>query len=157
MRQIILQSLVRQAKGVELLCFLLREEYSLLRAGKPDEVAGLEIMVQELIRQLVREREFLVRRLRQAGFERLGLFEATLAEPERKILQAWQARIVTHEQESARQSGINADLAMGLWKQSGALLKKFHEQVTPRERNVYTARGTWHERTSTATLLNGRF
>ena len=72
MNRIILHSLARQARGSELLCTLLREEYSLLREGRPDQVAGLEISTQELIRQLVREREFLIRRLGMEGFSRLA-------------------------------------------------------------------------------------
>ncbi len=43
MQDIILGSLIRQAKGTELLCLLLREEYALLREGQPDQVAGLEM------------------------------------------------------------------------------------------------------------------
>ena len=51
---------------------------------------------------------------------------------------------------------INADLAMALWKQSGVLLSHFRNQVAPRERNTYTAKGTWQDRTATATLVRGR-
>ena len=69
MQDIILGSLIRQAKGTELLCLLLREEYALLREGQPDQVAGLEMGIQELIRQLVREREFLVSRLQLAALD----------------------------------------------------------------------------------------
>jgi hypothetical protein len=74
MQQIILGSLIRQAKGTELLCQLLREEYSLLRAGEPDQVTGLEMCIQDLIRQLVREREFLTCRLQSAGMTNLAVF-----------------------------------------------------------------------------------
>jgi hypothetical protein len=74
MQQIILGSLVRQAKGTELLCQLLREEYSLLRAGEPDRVAALEMSIQDLIRQLVREREALTGRLRVEGLDSLAVF-----------------------------------------------------------------------------------
>lgn len=156
MYQIILESLIRQAKGTQLLGFLLREEYALLRAGKPDEVAGLEITVQELIRQLVRDREFLVRQLQGAGFDRLGTYYESLEAEERRQCEKWQATIVANEQESARQSGVNAELAMALWKQSGVLLKEFHNKVAPRERNTYTAKGAWQSRPTTATLVRGR-
>lgn len=156
MHQIILQSLIRQAKGSQLLCFLLREEYSLLRAGRPDDVAGLEIIVQELIRQLVREREFLLRRITVHGFDRLGMYAETLEGEDRRACEKWQATIIANEQESSRQSSVNAELAMALWKQSGVLLKEFHAKVAPRERNTYTAKGAWQTRPTTAALVRGR-
>jgi hypothetical protein len=156
MRQITLGSLVRQARGTELLCELLREEHGLLRQGEPDKVAGLEISIQDLIRQLVREREFLAERLQQAGFEKLAGFLDGLGETERKVFETWRARVIAGEQESARQATINADLAMALWKQSGSLLTHFQNRVAPRERNTYTAKGRWQDRTATATLVRGR-
>ena len=48
MRQILLASLTRQTRGTQLLSMLLQEEYSLLRAGKPVQVTGLEMTIQEL-------------------------------------------------------------------------------------------------------------
>lgn len=156
MQNIILGSLIRQAKGTELLCLLLREEYALLREGQPDMVAGIEMGIQELIRQLVREREFLVSRLQLAELDKLGVLLDTLGPGDRLVFETWRAKIITHEQDSGRQATINADLAMALWKQSGVLLSHFRNQVAPRERNTYTAKGTWQDRTATATLVRGR-
>jgi hypothetical protein len=156
MQQIILQSLIRQAKGSEQLGLLLVEEYSLLRQGRPDDVAGLEIIVQELIRQLVREREFMVRRLELAGMDTLANFMSSLPSQDAREYETWRAMIITHEQDSARQASINADLAMALWRQSGDLLQHLQQRVAPRERNTYTAKGTWHNRPATAALVSGR-
>lgn len=156
MNRIILHSLVRQARGSELLCTLLREEYSLLREGRPDQVAGLEISTQELIRQLVREREFLIRRLGVEGFSRLAEYLDGLPGEARQTVDAWVERIVLHEQESARQASVNAELAMALWEQSGQLLSQFQKRVAPAERNTYTARGIWNNRPASAALVNGR-
>jgi hypothetical protein len=156
MRQIILASLVRQARGTELLCQLLREEHALLREGQPDKVAGQEMSIQELIRQLVREREFLAQFLVRSGFPKLAQFLEGLDEAQRRVFETWRAKIIAGEQESALQSSVNADLAMALWKQSGALLSHFQNQVTPKERNTYTAKGTWRDQTATATLVRGR-
>jgi hypothetical protein len=156
MQQIILESLIRQAKGTELLHALLREEYALLRGGQPGEVTGLEMVIQELVRQLVREREFLIRRLGMAGPGRLAEFLEGLAPAEREVFEAWRTRIVAHEQESARQTTLNSKLAMALWEQSGNLLRHFQNQVVPRERNTYTAKGTWGNRSATATMVRGR-
>lgn len=156
MHQIILQSLIRQAKGSEQLGRLLAEEYALLRQGKPDDVAGLEIIVQELIRQLVREREFMVRRLELAGMKTLTAFLASLEPQAAQECETWRAMIINHEQDSARQASINADLAMALWRQSGDLLTHLQRRIAPRERNTYTAKGTWQNRPTTATLVSGR-
>lgn len=156
MDQIVLHSLIRQAKGSELLCMLLQKEYALLREGRPDQVAGFEMAVQELIRQLVREREFLIRRLNLEGFSRLGEYLDTLDEAARQAVHSWQEKITACEQDSARQASVNADLAMALWEQSGLLLSQFQKQVAPTERNTYTARGTWNSRPASAALVHGR-
>ncbi len=156
MQQIILGSLIRQGKGTELLCQLLREEYSLLRAGEPDKVTGLEMCIQDLIRQLVREREALTTRLQSAGMINLAVFLESLSAADRRIFETWRAKIITHEQDSGHLASINADLAMALWKQSGVLLSHFQNQVAPRERNTYSSKGTWQDRTATATLVRGR-
>jgi hypothetical protein len=156
MQQIILASLIRQAKGTELLYALLREEYALLRSGQPGEVTGLEMIIQELVRQLVREREFLIRRLDLAGQGRLANFLEGLESGARGVFEEWQTRIVAHEQESARQTTINSKLAMALWEQSGNLLRHFQGQIVPRERNTYTAKGTWGNRAASATMVRGR-
>jgi hypothetical protein len=156
MQQIILGSLIRQAKGTELLCQLLREEYALLRAGEPDRVAALEMSIQDLIRQLVREREALKEHLQAEGMSGLAVFLETLSPEQRRIFETWHARVITHEQDSGQLASVNADLAMALWKQSGVLLRHFQDQVAPRERNTYSAKGTWQDRTTTATLVRGR-
>lgn len=156
MHTIILGSLIRQAKGTELLLSLLGEEYALLRKGQPDEVTGLEMVIQELVRQLVREREFLIRRLEVDGAGRLAQYMDGLGPEDRGAFETWRARIIANEQESARQTSINANLAMALWEQSGNLLRHFQNQVVPRERNTYTAKGTWGNRSSTATMVRGR-
>ena len=156
MQQIILSDLIRQAKGTELLCQLLREEYALLRAGEPDRVAALEMSIQDLIRQLVRERETLTGRLRAQGMAGLAVFLETLSPEDRLVFETWRARIVAHEQDSGQLASVNAELAMALWKQSGVLLRHFQEQVAPRQRTTYSAKGTWQDRATTATLVRGR-
>jgi hypothetical protein len=156
MQQIILGSLIRQAKGSELLCQLLREEYALLRAGEPDRVAALEMSIQELIRQLVREREALTARLQANGTTNLAAFLEGLSPADRRIFETWRAKVITHEQDSGQLASVNADLAMALWKQSGVLLSHFQNQIAPKERTTYSAKGTWQDRATTATLVRGR-
>ncbi|NLV95775.1 MAG: flagellar protein FlgN [Desulfovibrionales bacterium] len=156
MRDILYNSLKRQSKGTELLTFMLEEEYSLLRGGQPDAVAGLEISIQELVRQLVREREFLQKILAQAGYPSLAEYLATQSEDEQECFITLRDYLVDQEQASARQSTVNADLAMALWEQSGQLLSTFSSRIAPKERNTYTAKGTWHDRSTTASLVSGR-
>ncbi|GAB1409036.1 hypothetical protein MASR1M90_01900 [Desulfovibrionales bacterium] len=156
MRQILLASLTRQTRGTQLLNVLLQEEYSLLRNGKPDQVTGLEMTIQELIRQLVREREFLLRQLQAQGFARMGAYLDSLLPEQRAAFDVLLTKLVDYEQTSARQTTINAELAMALWKQSGSLLSHFQQQVAPRERTTYTAKGTWYNRPTTASLVYGR-
>jgi hypothetical protein len=91
-----------------------------------------------------------------AALDKLGVLLDTLGPEDRRIFETWRAKIIAHEQDSGRQATINADLAMALWKQSGVLLSHFRNQVAPRERNTYTAKGTWQDRTATATLVRGR-
>ena len=50
------ENLARQEKAMGLLAGLLQEEFSLLREGKPQDVTGLEMSIQELIRQIAEER-----------------------------------------------------------------------------------------------------
>ncbi len=156
MQQIVLSSLIRQAKGAQLLNFLLQEEYSLLKTGKPQEVAGLEMTIQELIRQLVREREALQRRLAWEGMKKLTEYFATLEPEDQATFDSWHKKIINFEQTGARQASLNADLAMALWKQSGKLLAYLHKQVAPKEQNTYSAKGVWLNRPTRASLVHGR-
>ncbi|NLW81034.1 MAG: flagellar protein FlgN [Desulfovibrionales bacterium] len=156
MQQSIFDALHRQAQGTELLCMLLQEEYALLRAGRPDHVAGLEMSIQELIRQLVRERECMRRLLNGWGYAGLNDFVGRVDGPSADNFLLWRRKLADWEQDCARQATMNADLAMAMWKQSGQLLSHFQNQVAPRERNTYTAKGSWHNRPSTAALVRGR-
>lgn len=156
MLQLISDSLTRQAKGSQLLTTMLQEEYALLRAGQPDQIATLELSIQELIRQLVREREFLLRVLESGGFARLRPYLNSLDPADQARLEGLLAQLSEHEQASARQSTVNADLAMALWAQSGELLQFFQNKVSPQVRQTYTAKGTWYHRPATAALVHGR-
>ena len=90
------------------------------------------------------------------GFFRLAEYLDGLPGAARQAADAWVERIVLHEQESARQASVNAELAMALWEQSGQLLSQFQKRVAPTERNTYTARGIWNNRPASAALVNGR-
>lgn len=156
MREIIFSSLYRQYQGTKLLTLMLEEEYSLLRGGQPDQVAGLEMSIQELVRQLVRERESMQKKLAHHGFSNLSDYSSKQSGEDQERLQQMLEQVIDQEQISARQSTINADLAMALWEQSGKLLSTFSERIAPKKRYTYTSKGTWNERNATAHLVSGR-
>nr|MCR4667382.1 flagellar protein FlgN [Desulfovibrio sp.] len=60
MYQLIVSSLDRQNKGLSLLQKLLLKEYEIICERKVDLVAHAEFSIQELIRQLVVEKEFVM-------------------------------------------------------------------------------------------------
>lgn len=156
MREIIFSSLYRQYQGTKLLTLMLEEEYTLLRGGQPDQVAGLEMSIQELVRQLVRERESMQKKLDRHGFSNLSDYSSKQSGEDQERLQQMLEQVIDQEQISARQSTINADLAMALWEQSGKLLSTFSERIAPKKRYTYTSKGTWNERNATAHLVSGR-
>lgn len=156
MFHIVRESLTRQTRGTQLLVMLLEQEYALLRAGKPDQVAGIEIPIQELIRQLVREREFLLRMLKGHGFPRLKAYLGTLTEEERACCEQLIQAQTDLEQASARQATQNGELALALWKQSGQLLEQFQGRIAPREQTTYNAHGAWRSRPASPVLVSGR-
>ena len=156
MEQLVVQSIARQAKGAQLLAMLLEEEHRLLRAGTPQAVAGVELMVQELVRQLAAERALVRRLLGGLGVERVGDLMAQMEEGPRAKCQEWLQALEEGEQKSARQSMINMDLAEALLAQTRGLLARIQRDVLPRESHVYTARGMWQRRAPDAALVHGR-
>jgi hypothetical protein len=156
MEQLVVQSISRQAKGAQLLAMLLEEEHRLLRAGTPQAVAGVELMVQELVRQLAAERALVRRLLGGLGVERVGDLMAQMEEDSRAKCAEWLQALEAGEQKSARQSMINMDLAEALLAQTRGLLARIQRDVLPRESHVYTARGMWQRRAPDAALVHGR-
>ncbi len=156
MERLVVESIARQAKGAQLLAMLLEEEHRLLRAGNPQAIAGVELMVQELVRQLAAERALTRRLLGSLGVERVAELLPCLEESSRQACQQWMAVLEASEQHSARQSMINMDLAEALLQQTRGLLARIHQDVLPRQSHVYTARGVWQRQASEATLVRGR-
>lgn len=156
MEQLVVQSIARQAKGAQLLAMLLEEEHRLLCAGTPQAVAVVELMVQELVRQLAAERALVRRLLEHLGVGRVGEIMMQMEEGPREQCQKWLQALEEGEQKSARQSMINRDLAEALLVQTRGLLARIQRDVLPRESHVYTARGMWQRRAPDAALVRGR-
>jgi hypothetical protein len=60
------------------------------------------------------------------------------------------------EQRCARMASHNAELSLALLDQSQALLTQLHDAVTPKHRNVYSAKGRFAEPRIGAALISGR-
>lgn len=140
-----------------LLVDLLQEEFSLLREGKPQEVTGLEMSIQELIRQVAEERAGLkgmvlamlgkVVRLNEM-VEGLRPEEAA---PLRESLEAIDAL----EQACSRQADKNSRLALALFDQSRSMLEFIHEQVAPKRTEIYARNGKYAGGKAQPTILHG--
>lgn len=156
MERLVVDSIARQAKGAQLLAMLLEEEHRLLRSGNPQAVAGVELMVQELVRQLAAERSLTRRLLAALGVERVAELLPRLEESSRQDCQRWMAALEAGEQHSARQSMINMDLAEALLQQTRGLLARIQQDLLPRQAHVYTARGVWQRQTPEAAMVRGR-
>ncbi len=157
MSERIRENLTRQEKALGLLVGLLQEEFSLLREGKPQEVTGLEMSIQELIRQIAEERAELKRRVLAARGEvvRLGVFVADLPEAEAAPLQRSMAAIDGLEQACARQADKNSRLALALFDQSRDMLQFIHDQIAPKRTEVYSRTGKYAGGKTQAAILLG--
>ena len=149
----------RQEGALEFLWDLLQEEFALLRAGKPDEIAACELSIQELLRQLACEKEDLRLFLEQyvPGSEGVRTALACFHDSEAKQVLPLISSVQQKEQDCARQAAMNADLALALQEQSMQMLNFFRAQVMPKEENVYSADARMYSRTRTPALLSARY
>jgi hypothetical protein len=156
MEHIIVESIGRQAKGAQLLAMLLEEEHRLLQRGNPQSVAGIELMVQELVRQMASERAMVGRVLRRMGYTRVQELLPQLPDATREQCQQTLAALEDGEQKSARQSMMNMDLAQALLEQTRGLLARIQKDLIPKDTSVYTARGVWSSGRPRTGLVQGR-
>ena len=153
MYQLIYTSLVRQARGLELLRDLLREEYSLICERKMDVVASCEFSIQELIRQLVNEKEFVMERLKG---QRLREYAKDLpADEQEKVLTIAQL-IDKNEQKASFQASLNSQLSLALLDQNEKSLQTLFKHVVPENTVVYGRRGAMRKVAAQGALISGR-
>jgi flagellar biosynthesis/type III secretory pathway chaperone len=157
MQKVILQSLARQAKGLELLGTLLDQELRLLKTDAPQAVAGLEFSIQELLRQIASEKACVAWCMRKMGVEaaKLAGVKDRFAHDHRVRLEELLADIDKQQQECARKAAMNAEIAKALQEQSNSLLSFFRQQVIPKSQHTYSPKGRWATKTRTATLISG--
>ncbi|CCO23988.1 flagellar export chaperone FlgN [Maridesulfovibrio hydrothermalis] len=158
MIKLIQENLDRQSKAVLLLSMLLQEEFSLLMNKDPQGVTRVELVIQELMRQIAAERMSLrnfVQRIDPSAV-RLGQVLPAIADDQREKIEKILARIDEYEQKCGVQATKNHQLAQALLDQSSSMLDFLHREITPKEQNVYSARGRYSNPSPQATLINGR-
>ncbi|WP_432737736.1 flagellar export chaperone FlgN [Maridesulfovibrio sp. FT414] len=158
MIKLIKENLDRQSKAVMLLSMLLQEEFSLLMNKDPQAVTRVELTIQELMRQISIERLSLknfIQKIDPAARRLREIFPA-IADEHRTEIEGLLARIDDNEQKSAVQASKNHQLAQALLDQSSSMLDFLHREITPKQQNVYSARGRYTNPTPQASLINGR-
>ncbi|MDR1776328.1 MAG: flagellar protein FlgN [Desulfovibrio sp.] len=138
MRQIILESLTRQSRGLALLRDLLEEEYRSLLSRKTDEIASLEFSIQELIRQLAVEKSLVNKSL---GGCKVVDYASMLPEEQALPLKALFQNIDESEQYVSRLASRNAQLSLALLDQSTRTLNALTGYALPPKANTYGRKG----------------
>lgn len=153
MDQIIYTSLVRQAKGLELLRNLLVEEYQVICQRQMEVVAALEFSIQELIRQLVNEKEFVIERLKGT---RLRDYAKNLEGVEADLVIKLVTEIDKNEQKASLQANLNCQLSLALLDQNEKTLQTLFKQALPEKTFVYGRRGAMQSVSAHGALISGR-
>jgi hypothetical protein len=150
-------NLHRQHQALAVLFGLLGEEFAQLTAREPQSVSRTELSLQELLRQLAREKEDLraivlstwpgARRMRDVlpllPQESAGVLAAVLAEVDRR------------EQACSVQAEKNTILAGALADQNRKLLEFLHKEIQP-VRETYSMRGRPAAGRTQPSILSGR-
>ena len=149
----ILGNLTRQAKAMELLEQLQREEHGLLLARDTEAVSSLEFSVHELLRQLAVERDEL-----KSVMQGTRVFEYADMLPEEDGARVrFQLGVIDQlEQRCAKQAEVNTALSLALLDKSHEVMNFLYEQVQPKQVEVYGAKGSFTRFRPQATILNGR-
>ena len=145
-------NLTRQAKGLDVLKALLKEEFSLLAERRTREVSSLEFSIHELLRQLVVEREE-VRAL--CGKRRIRERLVELPEDQAAFIEGQLQVVDRSEQLCARQASRNSELVLALYDQSRDLLDFMHRQITPETKETYSKKGRYAQARPDAALVRG--
>lgn len=158
MLKLIKENLNRQSKAVALLNDLLEEEFSSLMNRKPHNVTQIEFTIQELMRQIASERmslKGLLHRIDEKA-SRLSHIFGAIEDASRLEVENLVAEIDKVEQRCAVQASKNQHLAHALLNQSQSLLGFLHNEIQPKNENVYSSRGRYEVVTPNPSLINGR-
>ncbi|WP_028575778.1 flagellar export chaperone FlgN [Desulfonatronovibrio hydrogenovorans] len=149
--------LTRQKQGMAVLFSLLEEEFSALMANTPGEVASLEFSIQELVRQLMDEKEEIRSELDRNAFSKLADYIEGLKDDDALKINEILKGIRALEDKCAVQAMKNNEIARALAEQSAGMVNFFYDQLAPRDENVYSSKGRWNDSGAKSTgLLRGR-
>jgi len=153
MYDVIIASLQRQEKGLELLLELLVQEYRTICERKMTLVSHQEFSIQELIRQLVEEKEFVIRLLKGVSIAKYAE-EQPLAGKE--TLLTLLKRLDSAEQQTSRQAARNSQLVLALLDQNDKSMQTLFKEAVPAVSLVYGRHGAMHPIPSQGALISGR-
>jgi len=151
----ILENLSRQYQALKVLSHLQQEEFAHLKEFRPQSVGAVEFSIQELMRQIMSEREGVRRMMRQinpAANRLADLAEVFGGEWEtaRNLLE----KVDRLEQECAKQAEKSYSLALALFDQSTGYVDFFKKQLTP-TRESYGPRGVFAKTKPAPAVLRG--
>lgn len=153
MYDVIISSLQRQEKGLELLQELLRIEYKTICERKMTLVSHQEFSIQELIRQLVEEKDLVIRLLQGVP---LREYAKGLPEDLQTPLFEKMEVLDKREQETSRQAGRNSQLVLALLDQNSKSMKTLFKEAVPEVALVYGRRGAMNPIPTQGALISGR-
>jgi hypothetical protein len=138
----IIANLTRQKLTLELLGKLQAEEISHLMDLNPTAVSSIELSIQELLRQLMAERDELraMTRSIDPDARRLAQILDTMDDAKRKTVNILLCDIDRMEQARAVQAEKNSRMAVALFEQSKSYVNFIQDKITPKP-PVYTRRG----------------
>lgn len=139
------ENLHRQMMALSYMESLTAEEFSHLQNSRPQMVTATEMAIQELMRQIAAERIELTGMVARAAGEkvRLAAYAKTQPEEDRRVFETLLEKIDRLEQSCARQADKNSRLALALYDQSKAMIDYLHDQVKPKNREVYAKNGRY--------------
>ncbi|MEF2145073.1 MAG: flagellar export chaperone FlgN [Desulfovibrionaceae bacterium] len=152
------ENLSRQGKAMVLLRVLLEEEFSRLLERDSKGVSPIELSLQELMRQLVKERLSLAE-LIQAGSNgacrRVREVMPGMQPEQAEDLGQLLVDLDELEQSCARQAACNQQLSLALYEQSRQLLEFMHERIKPTKLEGYSAKGKYANKAGESVLVRG--
>ncbi len=146
----IAENLIRQKKGLQLLGNLLQQEFSQLKSREQEDLAGMELSIQELIRQLAAEKVQLQDLLqgRKPPRQNLRQLAESLPGKQAGFVQISSRQIQAWEKRCREQARINADLSLALLEQDRELLNFLQQEIRQDRPEVYSPKGSWSKPTA---------
>jgi flagellar biosynthesis/type III secretory pathway chaperone len=152
------ENLTRQLKGLEVMDLLLEEEFSHLTSRKTDAVIGIELSIQELLRQFSKEKAELrkIAKMMDKKATRIsdliGVFHGKADGELTELLD----KVERKERVCAFKARRNAVMAQALMDQGRKLIDEFCEAVIPKDNTTYGHGGRVAAPRLNASLIQGR-